>query len=48
MAGTIHVDVVSAEESIFSGEAKFVALPVCAAQATFVAFSKASSMVPTM
>jgi F-type H+-transporting ATPase subunit epsilon len=24
---TIHVDVVSAEESIFSGEAKFVALP---------------------
>jgi F0F1-type ATP synthase epsilon subunit len=27
MASTIHVDVVSAEESIFSGEAKFVALP---------------------
>ena len=27
MAATIHVDVVSAEESIFSGEAKFVALP---------------------
>ena len=27
MAGTIHVDVVSAEESIFSGDAKFVALP---------------------
>ena len=27
MAGTIHVSVVSAEESIFSGEAKFVALP---------------------
>jgi F-type H+-transporting ATPase subunit epsilon len=27
MATTIHVDVVSAEESIFSGEAKFVALP---------------------
>ena len=27
MAGTIHVDVVSAEESIFSGEASFVALP---------------------
>ena len=26
-AGTIHLDVVSAEESIFSGEAKFVALP---------------------
>jgi F0F1-type ATP synthase epsilon subunit len=25
---TIHVDVVSAEESIFSGEARFVALPV--------------------
>ena len=24
---TIHIDVVSAEESIFSGEAKFVALP---------------------
>ena len=24
---TIHVDVVSAEEAIFSGEAKFVALP---------------------
>ena len=24
---TIHVDVVSAEQSIFSGEAKFVALP---------------------
>ena len=24
---TIHVDVVSAEESIFSGEAKFVVLP---------------------
>ena len=24
---TIHVDVVSAEENIFSGEAKFVALP---------------------
>ena len=27
MAHTIHVDVVSAEEQIFSGEAKFVALP---------------------
>jgi F-type H+-transporting ATPase subunit epsilon len=27
MALTIHIDVVSAEESIFSGEAKFVALP---------------------
>jgi F-type H+-transporting ATPase subunit epsilon len=27
MASTIHVDVVSAEESIFSGEARFVALP---------------------
>ena len=27
MAHTIHVDVVSAEESIYSGEAKFVALP---------------------
>ncbi|SIR56411.1 F0F1 ATP synthase subunit epsilon [Pseudacidovorax sp. RU35E] len=27
MANTIRVDVVSAEESIFSGEAKFVALP---------------------
>ena len=27
MSTTIHVDVVSAEESIFSGEAKFVALP---------------------
>jgi len=27
MASTIHVDVVSAEEQIFSGEAKFVALP---------------------
>lgn len=27
MANTIHVDVVSAEESIFSGEADFVALP---------------------
>ncbi|HEX5477107.1 MAG TPA: F0F1 ATP synthase subunit epsilon, partial [Burkholderiales bacterium] len=27
MANTIHVDVVSAEESIFSGEAKFVVLP---------------------
>jgi F-type H+-transporting ATPase subunit epsilon len=27
MAHTIHVDVVSAEESIFSGEATFVALP---------------------
>lgn len=27
MAHTIHVDVVSAEESIFSGEALFVALP---------------------
>jgi F-type H+-transporting ATPase subunit epsilon len=26
-AATIHVDVVSAEESIFSGEAKFVVLP---------------------
>jgi F-type H+-transporting ATPase subunit epsilon len=26
-AATIHVDVVSAEESIFSGEAEFVALP---------------------
>lgn len=26
-AHTIHVDVVSAEENIFSGEAKFVALP---------------------
>ncbi len=27
MANTIHVDVVSAEASIFSGEARFVALP---------------------
>jgi F-type H+-transporting ATPase subunit epsilon len=27
MASTIHVDVVSAEESIYSGEATFVALP---------------------
>ncbi len=27
MTTTIHVDVVSAEESIFSGEARFVALP---------------------
>ena len=27
MASTIHVDVVSAEDQIFSGEAKFVALP---------------------
>ena len=27
MANTIHVDVVSAEEFVFSGEARFVALP---------------------
>ena len=27
MATTIHVDVVSAEESIFAGDAEFVALP---------------------
>jgi len=27
MANTIHIDVVSAEESIFSGEAEFVVLP---------------------
>lgn len=27
MANTLHVDVVSAEESIFSGDAEFVALP---------------------
>lgn len=27
MANTIHVDVVSAEEMIFSGEAEFIALP---------------------
>jgi len=27
MASTIHIDVVSAEESIFSGEAEFVVLP---------------------
>ena len=27
MANTIHVEVVNAQESIFSGEAKFVALP---------------------
>src|SRR5512145_8755 len=27
MANTIHVDVVSAEEMIFAGEAEFVALP---------------------
>ncbi|MEO5606755.1 MAG: F0F1 ATP synthase subunit epsilon [Polaromonas sp.] len=27
MTNTMHVDVVSAEESIFSGEARFVALP---------------------
>jgi F-type H+-transporting ATPase subunit epsilon len=27
MTNTIHVDVVSAEESIFSGEAEFVVLP---------------------
>jgi F-type H+-transporting ATPase subunit epsilon len=26
-AATLHIDVVSAEEKIFSGEAKFVALP---------------------
>ena len=79
---TIHVDVVSAEESIFSGEAKFVALPgeagelgilprhtplitriragavrqgpvaACTAgrmpYCIFFAFSKASSIVPTM
>ena len=28
MANTIHVDVVSAEESIYSGDAEFVVLPV--------------------
>ena len=27
MANTIHVDVVSAEEQIYSGEAEFVVLP---------------------
>ena len=27
MAHTIHVDVVSAEEAIYSGEAEFVVLP---------------------
>ena len=27
MAATIHIDVVSAEESIFSGEAEFIVLP---------------------
>ena len=27
MAATIHVDVVSAEEAIFAGDAEFVALP---------------------
>ncbi len=27
MAATMHIDVVSAEESIYSGEAKFVVLP---------------------
>jgi len=27
MANTIHIDVVSAEESIYSGEAEFVVLP---------------------
>ena len=27
MANTIHVDVVSAEEQIFSGDAEFVVLP---------------------
>lgn len=27
MANTIHIDVVSAEESVFSGEAEFVVLP---------------------
>src|SRR4029077_16629903 len=27
MASTVHVDVVSAEESIYSGEAEFVVLP---------------------
>ncbi|HZR04023.1 MAG TPA: ATP synthase F1 subunit epsilon, partial [Burkholderiales bacterium] len=27
MASTIHIDVVSAEEAIFSGEAEFVVLP---------------------
>src|SRR5688572_5165904 len=27
MAGTIHIDVVSSEESIYSGEAEFVVLP---------------------
>ena len=87
---TIHVDVVSAEEQIFSGEASFVALPGESGELgimprhtplitrikpgagplpspaapprgaatagsvgasfhlTFLAFSKASSMVPTM
>src|SRR3954452_10283866 len=32
MANTIHVDVVSAEESIFSGAARFVALPGAAGE----------------
>ena len=36
---TIHVDVVSAEESIFSGQAKFVALPGEAAYAEVTAGS---------
>jgi len=27
MANTLHVDVVSAEESVYSGEAEFVVLP---------------------
>ena len=33
---TIHVDVVSAEESIFSGEARFVALPGESGELVFV------------
>jgi F-type H+-transporting ATPase subunit epsilon len=32
MAATMHVDVVSAEESIFSGEAEFVVLPGAAGE----------------
>jgi F-type H+-transporting ATPase subunit epsilon len=43
MANTIHVDVVSAEEQIFSGEAEFVVLPASRASSASILAIRRSS-----
>jgi F0F1-type ATP synthase epsilon subunit len=42
MAHTIHVDVVSAEEQIFSGEAEFVVLPESTASSASIRATRRS------